>query len=112
MPVGLTLYKLVMFLIAPFAGAIFRRRARAGKEDASRIAERFTRTPLPRPEGRLIWMHAASVGESQILLELARRMIGDGLNNAIQSALTGAKEPAEALAEAQAAAVRLLKDYQ
>ena len=82
MPVGLTLYKLVMFLIAPFAGAIFRRRARAGKEDASRIAERFTRSPLPRPEGRLIWMHAASVGESQILLELARRMIGDGLSNA------------------------------
>ena len=38
--------------------------------------------------------------------------VRDGLNNAIQSALTGAKEPAEALAEAQAAAVRLLKDYQ
>ena len=38
--------------------------------------------------------------------------VRDGLNNAIQSALTGAKEPAEALAEAQAAAVRLLSDYQ
>ena len=38
--------------------------------------------------------------------------VRDGLNNAIQSALTGAKEPAEALAEAQTAAVRLLKDYQ
>ena len=38
--------------------------------------------------------------------------VRDGLNNAIQSALTGAKSPAEALAEAQAAAVRLLRDYQ
>jgi sn-glycerol 3-phosphate transport system substrate-binding protein len=38
--------------------------------------------------------------------------VRDGLNSAIQSALTGAKEPAEALAEAQAAAVRLLSDYQ
>ncbi|MFK7871400.1 MAG: ABC transporter substrate-binding protein [Roseobacter sp.] len=38
--------------------------------------------------------------------------VRDGLNNAIQSALTGAKEPAAALAEAQAAAVRLLRDYQ
>jgi len=38
--------------------------------------------------------------------------VRDGLNNAIQSALTGAKEPADALAEAQAAAVRLLSDYQ
>lgn len=37
--------------------------------------------------------------------------VRDGLNNAIQSALTGAKEPAAALGEAQAAAERLLKPY-
>ena len=37
--------------------------------------------------------------------------VRDGLNNAIQSALTGAKEPAEALSEAQKAADRLLKAY-
>ncbi|WP_294607825.1 ABC transporter substrate-binding protein [uncultured Roseovarius sp.] len=38
--------------------------------------------------------------------------VRDGLNNAIQSALTGAKTPAEALAEAQAGAKRLLAGYQ
>ncbi|MFX0546204.1 ABC transporter substrate-binding protein [Roseovarius sp. S1116L3] len=38
--------------------------------------------------------------------------VREGLNNAIQSALTGAKEPAEALGEAQTAAERLLKPYQ
>lgn len=38
--------------------------------------------------------------------------VRSGLNNAIQSALTGAKSPAAALAEAQAAAVRLLSAYQ
>lgn len=38
--------------------------------------------------------------------------VRDGLNSAIQSALTGAKEPADALGEAQAAAVHLLSDYQ
>lgn len=38
--------------------------------------------------------------------------VREGLNNAIQSALTGAKSPAEALGEAQAAAERLLRDYQ
>jgi len=37
--------------------------------------------------------------------------VRDGLNNAIQSALTGAKKPAEALGEAQKAADRLLKAY-
>ena len=38
--------------------------------------------------------------------------VREGLNNAIQSALTGAKEPAEALGEAQKSADRLLKAYQ
>ncbi|SFI54326.1 ABC transporter substrate-binding protein [Albimonas pacifica] len=37
--------------------------------------------------------------------------VREGLNNAIQSALTGAKSPEEALAEAQAAAERLLAPY-
>jgi len=37
--------------------------------------------------------------------------VRDGLNVAIQSALTGSKSPAEALGEAQAAADRLLKAY-
>ena len=37
--------------------------------------------------------------------------VREGLNNAIQSALTGAKTPAEALGEAQSAADRLLKAY-
>jgi len=37
--------------------------------------------------------------------------VRDGLNNAIQSALTGAKSPEDALGEAQSAADRLLKDY-
>ena len=38
--------------------------------------------------------------------------VREGLNNAIQAALTGSKSPADALGEAQAAAVRLLKAYQ
>jgi sn-glycerol 3-phosphate transport system substrate-binding protein len=38
--------------------------------------------------------------------------VRDGLNNAIQAALTGAKSPEDALSEAQSAAVRLLRDYQ
>ncbi|MGR3815182.1 MAG: ABC transporter substrate-binding protein [Cognatishimia activa] len=38
--------------------------------------------------------------------------VREGLNNAIQAALTGAKSAGDALAEAQAAATRLLRDYQ
>ena len=38
--------------------------------------------------------------------------VREGLNNAIQAALTGAKSSGDALKEAQSAAVRLLRDYQ
>jgi sn-glycerol 3-phosphate transport system substrate-binding protein len=38
--------------------------------------------------------------------------VREGLNNAIQAALTGASTPGDALSEANAAAVRLLRDYQ
>ena len=82
MPLGLYLYKLMTFLIAPFLGAFFRRRARAGKEDATRISERFARDVPARPPGDLIWFHAASVGESQLLLELARRFVARGIKPA------------------------------
>ncbi len=37
--------------------------------------------------------------------------VREGLNNAIQAALTGAKSPTDALTDAQTAAVRLLRDY-
>jgi 3-deoxy-D-manno-octulosonic-acid transferase len=81
MPLGLFLYKFLTFLIAPFLGAFFRRRAKAGKENPSRIHERFAKYIEPRTTDKLIWFHAASVGESQLLLELARRLVRDGVTD-------------------------------
>ncbi|MHA7901128.1 MAG: 3-deoxy-D-manno-octulosonic acid transferase [Henriciella sp.] len=78
MPLGLFFYRTITFLIAPFLGAFFRRRTRDGKEDASRISERFAKTVSERPTGSLIWLHAASVGESQLLLEIVRRISKQG----------------------------------
>lgn len=49
-------------------------RLEAGKEDPDRINERRGIAGMERPEGELIWFHAASVGESLSLLELIRRM--------------------------------------
>lgn len=49
-------------------------RLQDGKEDASRIAERRGEPGRPRPDGPLIWFHAASVGESLALVELIRRI--------------------------------------
>lgn len=52
-------------------------RLEAGKEDPERIGERMGQAGLARPEGRLIWFHAASVGESVSLLELLKRLRAD-----------------------------------
>ena len=48
--------------------------AREGKEDAERLGERMGEAGLPRPEGQLVWFHAASVGEAASLLEMLRRL--------------------------------------
>lgn len=51
------------------------RRVRAGKEDAGRLNERRA-TGLPsRPEGKLAWLHGASVGESMVLLGVAEALL-------------------------------------
>ena len=46
-----------------------------GKEDGARLGERMGEAGLPRPEGRLVWFHAASVGEAASLLEMLRRLL-------------------------------------
>ncbi|TFL18426.1 3-deoxy-D-manno-octulosonic acid transferase [Jannaschia formosa] len=51
-----------------------RQRQAAGKEDPARIGERRGIASLDRPDGPLVWFHAASVGESVSLLEMIRRM--------------------------------------
>ena len=50
------------------------RRRAEGKEDAARLGERMGQAGLPRPEGKLVWFHAASVGEAASLLEMLRRL--------------------------------------
>jgi len=55
-------------LAAPFLRLLLRRRARRGKEILSRLPERRGIDPTPRPPGRLIWLHAASVGETMSIL--------------------------------------------
>jgi 3-deoxy-D-manno-octulosonic-acid transferase len=67
---ALALYAGCGRLLEPFAGGFLSRRERRGKEDPSRRGERLGRASRPRPAGRLIWVHAASVGETVAALPL------------------------------------------
>ena len=69
-PFSLKLYRLGTRIIQPFAPALLRARARKAKEMPGRIGERMGIASHARPEGKLAWLHAASVGESLSLLPL------------------------------------------
>lgn len=59
---------------AGIAERFLRRRLAEGKEEGARLGERMGEASQPRPEGQLVWFHAASVGEAASLLELLRRL--------------------------------------
>ncbi|HEX6959329.1 MAG TPA: 3-deoxy-D-manno-octulosonic acid transferase [Ferrovibrio sp.] len=61
-------------LLGPVLHLWLHRRARRGKEDPERLQERLGRASLPRPDGILIWCHAASVGEAQSVLPLLQHL--------------------------------------
>lgn len=79
---ALSLYRTVTTLSAPLVAAYLRRRLAKGKEEAARIAERRGIASRSRPAGPLVWVHAASVGESQSALALIGRLVAaDGAPN-------------------------------
>ncbi|MDJ0930254.1 3-deoxy-D-manno-octulosonic acid transferase [Breoghania sp.] len=76
------------------------RRVRCGKEDPARRGERFGVPGLsPRP-GPHVWVHAASVGETNAVLPLIEWLVGRGLNVVLTTGtVTSAHLAAECLPE-------------
>ena len=74
LPFGLRAWRVLTSMASPFARLLLRRRATRDKEDWTRLNERLGMAGLARPEGRLVWIHGASVGESLSALPLIEKL--------------------------------------
>ncbi len=70
----LTLYRAASWVATLFLPFWLRRRVALGKEDALRYTEKLGDIALARPKGKLIWIHASSVGESLSVLPLIKQV--------------------------------------
>lgn len=77
-PIPVTLYLLLARLAAPLYYLIHFIRCRMGKDDPTRGNEKWGKPKIDRPLGPLVWIHAASVGETNSVLPLIGALVNRG----------------------------------
>jgi len=67
---ALNAYRAGTAMLRPVVPVLLNMRGKNGKEDPTRRGERLGFAGRPRPEGQVVWVHAASVGETNAVLPL------------------------------------------
>ena len=100
---GLRFYLVLSFLLDPIYFIYQLISVLRGKENPKRLLERWVTKQIKRPSGKLIWLHAASVGESLSLLPLIEKIIADNpkINILITSTTKTSAEILEKISEPQ-----------
>jgi 3-deoxy-D-manno-octulosonic-acid transferase len=78
LPAALRAYRLMSAAAGPLTPLFLSQRLKRGKEHGDRVAERRGYAQIARPEGPLIWLHAASVGELSSALPLIELLRAGG----------------------------------
>jgi 3-deoxy-D-manno-octulosonic-acid transferase len=94
----LSLYRACSAGLAPLAPFVLTwrarvRRARLRREDRARIGERLGRPSLPRPNGRIAWLHGATAADIASLLPLIDRLGSAGFHALVTTRDDGAGPP-------------------
>ena len=84
-PLSIHAWRWLGVAMTPFAPLLLRQRAARGKEDRARMGERLGVASTKRPDGRLIWIHGASVGESLAALPLIEKLLAEEVSVLVTS---------------------------